>query len=59
MEISEVYLDIGNLPEVAKKQMVDFWEFLSEKYAKSETSLKNFDLDNIQKKIIDLKKLSA
>jgi hypothetical protein len=57
MEISDGYIDIGNLPESAKKQLFDFWEFLSEKYAKPETSSKNFELGNIQEKIINLKKL--
>jgi hypothetical protein len=59
MEISDGYIDIGNLPESAKKQLYDFWEFLSEKYAKSEKSSKNLDLDKIQEKIINLKKLAG
>ena len=59
MEISEGYIDIDNLPESAKKQLFDFWQFLSEKYAKSETSSINVELDTMQEKIINLKKLAG
>jgi hypothetical protein len=51
MNLTDNYINIANLPEVARNEIQDFWEFLTLKYTEQPRSSINKETNNTKKNI--------